>query len=875
MPQRDLSGIQSTATNEKIMDVEDHEINLQTITSSNFTTSFNDFQKQLILKRLNLNNIIDSESLPPAAVFMIEKVENLSVETAIPILEETLKEHQHDVNFPTADFDFIKELVDAKDSKEVSVDSEFKENSKEAWTEDIKEVSTDEDPQINEYKIVDLNLQIRLEAALIAYWSPYPEVRSVTDPYDDPSIPAETLRVYILGTIWTALGTFINQFFIERQPAISLSPAVVQLFLYPCGLILAKILPKYKLKLWKFTIDLNPGPWNHKEQMLATIFYSVSSGVSYVSYNIHAQRVERFYNNQWADWGYQVLLILATNYMGIGFAGIIRRFAVFSPRAVWPTILPTIALNKALLQPESKEIINGWSISRYRWFFSVLLISFLYNWIPTYLFNALSYFNWTTWISPNNVDLVAVTGFVTGLGLNPIPSFDWNLINYNSGLILPFYSQGVRYDVKNVVDDNNLFDQVKYESVGPPYYSAANLVLYGSFIAFYPFSIVYECFINGKPMLRAIKELIRGFRNLKLSVYEGFNDPQTIMMRKYKEVPDWVFLLVLVVSIVFGIICVSVYSQVQTPIWGLFFALGINLVFLFPLTMIFSTTGYQIGLNVLGKYTNHCSIVFNTNFFQVQSYALEGNGLALMFIKAFGYNINGQAQNYISDQKLGHYLKIAPRAVFRCQMFSVLISSFVGLAVMNFTIDNIPNYCDYTNTQKFTCPSSTVFYTASILWGVIGPRKVFGGLYPILAWCFLIGFLLAFPAIAFKKYGPKRITKYFQPSVIIGGMLIYAPYNLSYITGSLYLSIASMWYLKSRYLAWWSKYNFVFSCAMDAGVAASAILIFFAVQYKEYYLNWWGNTVSFAGIEGMGGLARLNATTAPEGYFGLRPNEYP
>ena len=67
--------------------------------------------------------------------------------------------------------------------------------------------------------------------------------------------------------------------------------------------------------------------------------------------------------------------------------------------------------------------------------------------------------------------------------------------------------------------------------------------------------------------------------------------------------------------------------------------------------------------------------------------------------------------------------------------------------------------------------------------GVIGPKKVFNGLYPILAWCFLIGFLLAFPCIAFKKWASRKYSKYFEPSIIIGGFLGYAPYNLSYNTG--------------------------------------------------------------------------------------------
>ncbi|PVH14735.1 OPT family small oligopeptide transporter [Candidozyma duobushaemuli] len=849
-------------------------------------------QKFYILKRLHFEGLETLEKLPIAATFMLEKIASMSVEEALEVLKLYLKEHDEDVNIPTDEYDFIEKLYNlapdylanpdfvAKDStsdldeKKVNVTTKEKES-----TSDCETTSTDE--EANVFEIHDWNLQIRTEAVMIAYHSPYPEVRSVTNPYDDFHLPVETFRVYFLGIIWTALGAFVNQFFAERQPGISLRASVVQLLLYPSGMLMARVLPHKTLRFWKWSINLNPGPWNYKEQMLATIFFSVSAGTPYVSFNIHVQRLSHYYNNQWADWGYQILLILATNFMGFGFAGIIRKFAVYPVRAMWPTILPTLALNRALLMPEKKSNINGWTLSRYKFFFIFFLASFFYFWFPNYLFEALSYFNWLSWIAPENFTLNLVTGFISGLGMNPLPTFDWNIINWNLALTIPFYSQinqyigtllgffiiiamyytnfhwtaylpintstlynnkGFRYEVEDVVNERSLFVKEKYEEIGPPFYSAANLLVYGAFISLYPFAFIYEVTLNYKPMWHALKHLGGSFKNFRKSTFEGFSDPHTIMMKKYGEVADWVFLLVLVVSIVLAIICVQVYPA-ETPVWGIFFALGINFVFLIPLTAIYSTTGFQFGLNVLVQI--------------IVGYAIPGNGLALNFIKALGFNINGQAQNYITDQKMGHYVKIPPRALFRCQMLSVFISSFISLAVMNFMIDNVENYCTPESRQKFLCPQSNVFFSASVLWGVIGPRRVFGGLYPILQWCFLLGALLAIPCILFKKYAPKKLTKYFQPSLIIGGMLIYAPYNLSYYTSGVYASIAFMLIIRKRYQAWWEKYNYVLSGALDAGVAFSSIIIFFAVQYDEKDINWWGNTVSYQGIEGGAGQQTL------------------
>lgn len=47
---------------------------------------------------------------------------------------------------------------------------------------------------------------------------------------------------------------------------------------------------------------------------------------------------------------------------------------------------------------------------------------FIYFWFPNYLFQALSYFNWITWIAPQNINLAAVTGSLGGLGVNPLPT---------------------------------------------------------------------------------------------------------------------------------------------------------------------------------------------------------------------------------------------------------------------------------------------------------------------------------------------------------------------------------------------------------------------------------------------------------------------
>ena len=50
--------------------------------------------------------------------------------------------------------------------------------------------------------------------------SPYPEVRSAVANFDDPDMPASTVRAWILGLIWAILLSGMNQFFYFRYPSV-------------------------------------------------------------------------------------------------------------------------------------------------------------------------------------------------------------------------------------------------------------------------------------------------------------------------------------------------------------------------------------------------------------------------------------------------------------------------------------------------------------------------------------------------------------------------------------------------------------------------------------------------------------------------------
>lgn len=189
---------------------------------------------------------LDADDVAPSAdiVFIIEKATAMTEEEALDILTKTIESHNGDPNFPGPTMEKIKLLVEGPKA----------------------------------YGFTDYDHDLRAQAAIIHWHSPYPEVRAVTDPFDDPTIPVETIRAYFLGLVWMAGATAINTFFSPRQPGISIGASVLQLLIAPCGLFLARVLPDWGFTLFGTRHSLNPGPWSYKEQMFSTIIFSIANG---------------------------------------------------------------------------------------------------------------------------------------------------------------------------------------------------------------------------------------------------------------------------------------------------------------------------------------------------------------------------------------------------------------------------------------------------------------------------------------------------------------------------------------------------------------------------------------------------------------------
>lgn len=710
--------------------------------------------------------------------------------------------------------------------------------------------------------------------------SPYIEVRAITD-FIDREEPCNTFRVWLIGLTLACLGSGLNTLLGYRMPSIYVPSLVAQFVGYFLGKWMEK-LPAARVNVGLFSFELNPGPFNVKENVLITTMANVSFGESYYHFVLPAQSLRLFYGDHTGMNGwYQVIGSSAVQMIGFGAAGIARKFLVYPRAMLWPGNMSTIALARALFNEDATDARNEhlpgpfgtwWQISRRRIFYWITLAAFVWFFFPDYLFQALSFFSFISWMAPNNVNLAMMTGMQSGIGLNPFPTFDWNVATtlfepivvplwavlqqymgmvflalviitplvysgkWHSDYISPFdtgtYDRfGATYNVSRIIDRSTMtLNETAYREYSGAYVSAGLAVVWAAYFASYTAIISHTALFHHR-------EMARSFRMLFKRTSAGFTDRINREMRKYPEVPEWWFLTILVLSIIAAIVTSEVFHT-ELPVWAIFFCVLFCVVMLIPTGVVAAYASVTTGYNVIGEL--------------IAGYALPGRPVANMLFKAYAVISMDQAVSYISDLKMAHYCYIPPRTVFWAQTVATFVSSLVSVGVVDWSIANIPDFCDKHQHAHFSCPGPRVFFSASVLWGLIAPARTFGnhGTYRNTQWAFLAGALA--PVIVYVLSRRWPIVRRFNVPVFIIGMLGFVPYNLAYGTAALYPALLFGWWIRRRFPNWWERYAYVISAALSLGTALSGLLIFFAFQYKDIQVHWWGNDIITKGLDAAG-----------------------
>lgn len=691
--------------------------------------------------------------------------------------------------------------------------------------------------------------------------SPIEQVALTVPVTDDPSLPTVTFRTWTLGAFACVLLSFLNQFFWYRREPLSLTSISAQIAVVPLGRLMASLITKrvfFKGQKWEFT--LNPGPFNVKEHVLITIFANSGAGNVYA---IHIVSTVKLFYKKNLSFFVALLVVLTTQVLGFGWAGLFRRYLVEPAAMWWPQNLVQVSLFRALHEKEKRP--RG-GLTRNQFFLIAFTCSFAYYVLPGYLFPMLTSLSWICWIFPTSILAHQLGSGLHGLGIGAI-GLDWSSIssylgsplaspwfataNIAAGFFLVLYvitplaywlnlynaktfpivsdglftSTGQSYNISAIIDPNFRLDIDAYEREGALHISTFFAICYGVNFACLTATIVHVLLFNGRDIWQLSTS---AFREKKMDVH-------TKLMRKYKQVPGWWFMCILVANIVATIFTCHYYNhQLQLKWWGVLLACGLALFFTLPIGVIAATTNQKPALNVITEY--------------IIGYLYPGYPVANVCFKVYGYISMKQGIAFLEDFKLGHYMKIPPRAMFMAQVVGTIIAAFVHLGTAWWLMNTIPDICDRAllpADSPWTCPGDHVFYDASVIWGLVGPRRIFGDLghYSAINWFFLAGAIAPVLVwLAHKAFPRKHWIKLITMPVLLGATVNMPPATAVNFTSWVLIGFASGFIAYRYYRGLWSRHNYVLSGALDAGLAFMAVILYLCLGMEHVSFKWWGSS---------------------------------
>ncbi|KAB1221651.1 Oligopeptide transporter 1 [Morella rubra] len=289
------------------------------------------------------------------------------------------------------------------------------------------------------------------------------------------------------------------------------------------------------------------------------------------------------------------------------------------------------------------------------------------------------------------------------------------------------------------------------------------------------------------------------WQQTKAAFKDNFGDVHTRLMKKnYEPVPQWWFLTLLIVVVGISLLtCEGFGRQLQLPYWGLLLAMFLGLVCTLPMAVITATTNQQPALEVFAE------LIFG--------YMYPRKPLANVAFKTYAFGSKTQAIMFLSDLKLGHLMKIPPKSMFV--------------------------------VQPLDMPGDDVNYS-SIIWGVVGPLRVFGrlGLYSKMNYFFLVGILAPLPVWVLSLLFPdQKWIRLVNMPIILGGAGAMPPARaVNYVCWGA-VGIFFNFFVYRRFKGWWARHNYNLSAGLDAGVALMATLCYFTLQIRDINgMRWWG-----------------------------------
>ncbi|KAG9050895.1 hypothetical protein FS837_001549 [Tulasnella sp. UAMH 9824] len=675
--------------------------------------------------------------------------------------------------------------------------------------------------------------------------SVYPEVRTSVSNVDDRDMPVMTIRAWVIGMTLCVFTAGMNAFLYLRWPAPVLAPAVVMLVSFPLGKLAALLLP---IRYWAIPkqipwiggmeFSLNPSPFNVKEHTLICIMANITAS----TYIVNAAAVtDRRYGYS-LNLGMQVLLTLSTKLFGFALAAFWRNVLVIPGSSIWPENLVISTLLNSLHAEDGGQMGDG--MSRRRFFAYVAGGTVLYSFLP------------------DNVVVNQLFGSVTGLGMSFL-SFDWSQISWVvSPLVVPWWALWQQflgfvvfywlvvpilyyknvwksghlpimggsaydrfaepYDLKYVITRDFRLNVTAYEEYSPVYVPISYSVTYLLGFAVPIAALVHIVLWRGK----YIYKVLRGEEMEKPDVHAR-------LMKKYPEI--------------------NIHNDVL-PVRSAFVIILIPVIWFLPVALIFAMTTCLIPLNLYAQV--------------IPGLMLPGQPIAALVMKAVALEAIKSGTIFAQDQKLCHYMKVChfcqhtftpidvslfpyevpPRATLIAQAVAATLAVVSAAGVQHLIFRIVPDACTSGQAHQLTCNGFGVQFTSSLVWGLIGPRRLFGtnGIYRFHPYGILIGAILPILLWFWQWRRPRSHFGSLHIPLVLSGPLGVPPATGINYSSWFLLGFITQYIVRRRKPRWWLKYNYILSSALDSGTIFGIVLVFLCLYLPKkgtLTLNWWGNTV--------------------------------
>ncbi|KAJ5523608.1 OPT peptide transporter Mtd1 [Penicillium frequentans] len=678
----------------------------------------------------------------------------------------------------------------------------------------------------------------------------------------DDGDPSLTFRSIVLGTVFTALSSVITMLYTFKPVQVSVSAVFLQLLVFVFGEAWAFFTPnpdRLKTSWLRKTLKfLNFGqPFGIKEHVVASLI--ASSGNNGLS-GVEVYAIERLFYDRGISATTAVLATFSISLCGFVLAGALRSLIVYPAEMVYWSTLPQVVLFQNL---HFDRKANQERLKKFGW---ALGLAAAWEFFPAYIVpwvGGLSVFCLASMKAPTKTRTIFATVFGgassnEGMGLLNF-SLDWQYIQ-STYLSLPFKQQvntwigyviwypamlglyysntwnaksfpfmstslfssnGSTFSTTSILNSQGIIDEAKLEATGLPYLTSSTVWGYFTQNLAIGALISHVLIFYSKDMILAWKQA----RTRKQP------DPHYQGMLKYKEVPQWWYIVLFGLAFIAGII-VTAKGETTLPVWGYIIALLVG-AFIAPFSCIlYGLYGTGVGTNQLSK--------------MVAGAVHPGRPLANLYFASWSHQVILLAVNLANWLKVGQYTKVPHRVMFGTQIYGTLLGAGLNYAVMSTIVSSQREILlDPEGNSIWSGSTLQSMNSQAITWAMAKRIYSLSGDYWIVPMGIVIGLVLPVIHWSLNKAWP-RLRNWPINTPMIALYTGYNYYgNTSWVWSSIAVGVFSQFYLRRRLPQIYNKYNYLIGAAMDGGSQIVIFVLSFAVLgasgASHPFPTWWGN----------------------------------